>query len=222
MAAGTTLAKVSPTGDIIGLGRKEGIYDTDVEPAGQAVQNFKLFQTTQQWSQQSFTTYSKQNGAGVFSNLQITNSFLPTGYKFGAYRFRLSFHSYDDDPTLYANIAHWAEVRNLRQMCYVVIQVDQTNYMTMRADDLVSWTDNERLAVSSPAAGEFLCLPTPGTDYAGRALDVGGQPLVFDALQNWQILGNVPQAQPNTPNFSPVISIFPTGTYDGVLVRPTG
>jgi len=224
MAANSVLAKVAPPGEIVGLGRKESIYDSDVEPDGVPVTNLQFFVNFQQFSRATLVPFSKENGEGVFTNLfgSGTGGPLPAGYKFGGYRSRLSPHSYDDDPTLIENLAHWSDVRLLRSMGYVTIKTDQSDYMTMRGRDLVSWEDNERLALAQGANGDLVCLPTPGTDHQGRALDVGNQPLVLEALQSWRCKYAVPVARSTAANFSPVIPIVVTKTFDGVLVRPTG
>jgi hypothetical protein len=219
----TTLAKVAPPAETIGLGRKESIYDSDVEGDGTPVGDLVFFKDFQNFAS-GFNTFTKGSGAGVFTNLSGsgTGSPLPAGYKFGAYRSRLSFHSYDDDPTLLPHIAHFAECRLMRAMSWVEIKTDQATYMSSRGRDLVSWEDNERVAVTGPANGEFIAVSTPGTDHEGRALDVGNQPLVYDTLQSWNVLGHVPVARKGVANFSPTIPIVATKTFDGILIRPTG
>lgn len=220
----TTLAKVAPPGTIVGLGRKETIYDSDVEADGSPVGNQLYFSNPAQFSNNAFNTFSKQNGAGVFTNMigSGTGGPLPSGWKFGGYKVRLSPHSYDDDPTLLQNLAYWSDVRMLRAMGFLQIFTDQAIYMTIQGRDLVSWQDNERIALAAPSDSDVLCLTTPGTDHEGRALDVGQQPLVLEALQNWRGVYNVPVARTSTPNFSPVIPIVTSMFLDGVLVRPTG
>lgn len=224
MAASSVLARVAPPSEIIGLGRKEAIYDSDAEPEGAPLGNMQFFVDFQNFSRAALVPFTKANGEGVFTNLfgSGTGAPLPAGYKFGGYRSRLSFHSYDEDPTIIQNLAYWADCRLARSMGYVTIKTDQADYMTMRGRDLVSWEDNERLALSQGAGGELLCLPTPGTDHEGRALDVGSQPLVLEALQSWRTKYVVPVARTTVPNFSPIITLIATKTFDGVLVRPTG
>lgn len=220
----TTLAKVAPPGEIIGLGRKESIYDSDVEADGSPVGDQFYFVDFQRFSAQSFTTFSKTNGQGVFTNMfgSGTGGPLPSGYKFGGYKVRLSPHSYDEDPTLLQNLAHWSDVRMLRAMGFLQILTDQATYMTMSGRDLVSWQDNERIALMGPSDADIACLVTPATDHEGRALDVGSQPLVLEALQSWRATYKVPVARTSAANFSPVIPVITTLTFDGVLVRPTG
>jgi len=220
----SVLAKVAPPGEIVGLGRKESIYDSDVEPEQVPVGNLQFFVDFQNFSQQSIIGFKKSNGEGVFTNLfgSGTGGPLPSGYKFGGYRSRLSPHSYDEDPTLLANIAHYADVRMLRAMGFAQIKTDQADYMTMRGRDLVSWEDNERIEIAAPDNTDWIAVSTPGTSHEGRALDVGNQPLVLEALQSWRCKYVVPVARTTGPNFSPVIPIVVTKTFDGVLVRPTG
>jgi len=218
--AASLYAKVPPAGETIGLGRKEAIYASDVQPDGVPVGNLDTFN--------SFTAFTDPTLVpfkyifGVFRNLQGGNSFLPTGYKFGAYRLRADTNSYDDDPCLLANAAFWAQVRMLRRMVYLVVKQDQTPYITMKLSDALSWASNERLSVANGSFDDDpLILPSSGTDHEGRALDVNNQPWVLAALETWHVEVNCPQARSGTDNFSPVIPIVETVTFDGVLIRPT-
>ena len=218
------LAKVAPPGETMGLGRKESIYDSDGLPSGTPVNNTNYFQVYTAFTYQASLPWQKQNSLGVFTNLLSAGaqSFLPSGYKFGAYKIRARIHSVDDDPTVFVNWAYWAECRVLRQIMDFVITVDQSSYMTMQANDLTSWADNERLGVVGSPGVDGYALPTPGTDHEGRALDVNGQPWVQNALDNWRVQGQIPnQIRTGVNNFSPTVSLCITVTLDGVLVRPT-
>lgn len=221
----TALAKVPPPGETLGLGRRETIYDTDVHPDGVPVDSLELFVNFQAWGNSGFTTTKKTKGRDT--NLRGVSSFLPTGYKFGAYRWRMRPHSLDDDPCTLATIVHFSEVRLLRQLSYCVIKQDQNPYITAQTNDLVSWADNEMVEaivtqeITATTTAAAIFIPTPRTDHEGRVLDVNGQPFVLSALENWSGEVNVPVARSGTPNFEPTIPIYDTMAFDGVLIRPS-
>lgn len=217
------LAKVAPPGETLGLGRRETIYDSDVNQDGIPVDTLSLFESFNSFSNTAFVAYKKQKG--VHTNLKGSN-FLPTGYKFGAYRWRHRPHSNDEDACSLVNIIHFAEVRRIRNMSYCVINQDQSPYITANTNDLTSWADNERIAgvattLTAAGAAAVTFVPTPGTDHEGRVLDVNGQPFVLSALERWNVDFVVPKARGGANNFSPTIPIVETNSFDGVLIRPS-
>lgn len=212
----TQLSKVAPPGEVLGIGRKESIYDT--EGQNDAVVTIAEIECFVDFGSFRTPLLSMSKRFGRDTNLRGGNSFLPTGYKFGAYRWRCSVHRLSLVLTT-VNLGTTTEEQDrYRELSSAELTQDRTPYIMAQLQDLVSWRDNRRVTIALDAAAAPLTAfaITPGTDHEGRALDVKGQPWVLEALQSFRAVTKTPDSMTPTA----LNELYITHTLDGVLVRP--